>query len=236
MKFPTCFSGALGFLCFHAVSASAATLVSNNFIISTTVGTTTDIIAPTSQAVSNGTIASLGSAALVSTPGGVPNLRFDLAAAASVAVSRPSGGGVPVDLVSAYVEYKFVFNLAALETRLATFDLNYSLSENGINGSVTWALVGPGSVAVAAISGTKGNPANSTEAIPSTALPTQTATLSTAGSYTLTLRAEMLPQTVQANKNMTINMNTASLGLTAIPESSCLGFLSLALLALVRRR
>jgi hypothetical protein len=235
MKFPTCFSGALGFLCFHAVSASAATLVSNNFIISTTVGTTTDITAPTSQAVSNGTIASLGSAALVSTPGGVPNLRFDVTAA-SVAVSRPNGGGAPVDLVSAYVEYKFVFNLAALETRLATFNLNYSLSETGIDGSVTWALVGPGSVAVPAISGTKGNPASSTEAIPSTALPTQTATLSTAGSYTLTLRAEMLPQTVQANKNMTINMNTASLGLTAIPESSCLGFLSLALLALIRRR
>jgi hypothetical protein len=235
MKFPTCFSGALSFLCFHAVSASAATLVSNNFIISTTVGTTTDITAPTSQNVSTGTIASLGSAALVSTPGGVPNLRFDLAAAASVVLNRPPSGG-PVDLVSAYVEYKFVFNLAALETRLATFNLNYSLSETGINGSVTWALVGPGSVAVPAISGTLGSSSSSTEAIPSTALPTQTTTLSTAGSYTLTLRAEMLPQTVQSNKNLTITMNTASLGLTAIPESSYLGFLSLALLALVRRR
>ncbi len=236
MKFPTYFRGALNFLCFHAVSASAATLVSNNLIISTTVGTITDTTAPTSQSVGNngGTLTSLGSAATVTTPGGAPNLLFDLAAAASVVLSRPPGGG-RVDAVSAFVEYTFVFNLAALETRLATFNLSYSLSETGINGTVTWALVGP-SGSVPAISGSLGDSATSTETITSTAIPTQTTTLSTAGNYTLTLRAAMPIQGVESQKSMTVVLDDANLGLTAIPESSCLGFLSLALLALVRRR
>jgi hypothetical protein len=239
MKSSGYFRLTLGVLCFHSASASAATLVSNTFIISTTIGTTTITTNPTTQAVGDkgGTLNSTGTAAAVTSPGDPSNLLFKLAVAASVVLDRPPGGG-PVNSVSAFVLYTFAFNLGVSETKTANFNLNYALTEAGINGAVTWALTGP-SGPISAISSTLlsvGDPSNSTETIASTSIPTQTTTLSGAGTYTFTLRAQMPSQTVQAQKSMSLIMNDANLSITTVPESSCLGVLSLALLAMIRRR
>jgi hypothetical protein len=229
----------LGVFCFHSASASAATLVSNTFVISTTIGATTDTTAPTTQTVGSfgGTLDSTATAALVTSPGDPSNLLFDLVAPASVIVNRPPGGN-GVNSVSAFVLYTFAFSLGASETKTANFNLNYALTEAGINGAVTWALTGP-SGPISAISSTLlpvGDPSNSTQTIASTSIPTQTTTLSGAGTYTFTLRAQMPSQTVESNKAMSLIMNDANLSITTVPESSCLGVLSLALLAMIRRR
>jgi hypothetical protein len=236
MKLSTYLRFSLCFLSFHAASASAATLVSNTFVISTTIGATTDTTAPTTQAVGDrgGTLDSTATAALVTSPGDPSNLLFDLVAPASVIVNRPAGGS-GVNSVSAFVLYTFAFSLGASETKTANFNLNYALTEAGINGAVTWALTGP-SGPISVISGALGNSSTSTETIVSTSIPTQTTTLSGAGTYTFTLRALMPSQTVESQKSMSLIMNDANLSLTSIPESSCLGLFSLALLAMIRRR
>jgi hypothetical protein len=231
----------LGVLYLSVVSASAAISVSNTFVISTTIGATTDTTAPTTQTVGTfgGTIDSTATAALVTSPGDPSNLLFDLVAPASVALIRPPGGG-GVNSVSAFLQYTFIFNLEVSETKTANFNLNYALNETGINGEVTWALAGP-SGPISAISSTAlpspiGNPSTSTETIASTSIPTQTTTLFGSGIYTFTLRAQMPSQTVVSQKSMNLIMNDANLSLTSIPEPSCLGLLSLTLLAMIRRR
>ncbi|BCX47161.1 hypothetical protein HAHE_10690 [Haloferula helveola] len=161
---------------------------------------------------------------------------------ATASIASPSGGGTPTPNVTSSFTYTILFEVETGQAANVIFDFSYDLVEDGLNGQITWNVVGPGGL-VGALSGSVGSNASDTENLVNQSIPTQAFQLTNAGSYTFTLTGTTNGDNQSVNPNTSVTVNADSLNFTAasvstVPEpgTAILGIAGIALLFGVRRR
>lgn len=224
----------------HAVTVSPVVISASSTVDGVTNSTTPRTFANGSGGIVTATTSSL----VLTNPGGAAN--FELtdpttpSVFASTSVSRNNTGN-GTNNVSSQIVYQIAFTLGISETADVSFDFNYDLTDlANVNGLITWSLVGPGATNVFTPGsvGTTGTAQN----LVGVSIAQQTATISTAGTYTLTLSGALTATNFAKNTAAsTVNFNTIDFkvtSLTPVPEPSgaLLGLLGAGLLIGRRRR
>jgi len=219
--------------------AFSAVILTNSYIV-TTVGINTDTdSSPSDPAIamsdllSNlGTAEATAQALFITTLNSDPNsFEFSGSNFAEAFVDRDQGSGNVDTDGSALVEYTISFQLAVDEIASASFDLDFSIVEQNSNqeARVEWSLVGP-STSTSAISGdVTGETANGSSGL-------QTATLDTAGIYTLTVRANVPLQDFGSNRSARSTLDNLTFTINSVPEPSSLMALAVGLSGFIWRR
>lgn len=226
----------------HAVTVSPVVTT-----VSTTLDGVTNSTSPRTFANggNTGTLTATTSPLVLTNPGGASNFELTdpttpgVFGTANVARNATGNG---TNSVAAQIVYQIAFTLGVSETADVSFDLNYDLTDlANVNGVITWSLVGPGSVNVFT-PGSIGTAATAQNLV-GVSIAQQTATISTAGTYTLTLTGGVasIGSTFAKGNTAAVNFNTIDFkvtSLTPVPEPSgaLLGLLGAGLLIGRRRR
>lgn len=152
---------------------------------------------------------------------------------ATLQASRANSGASSVT-ASASVSYRIEFQLGIGQTADLAFDFNYSLQEGGNNGQITWNLTGP-SGAVSAIAGNVGNAGATNQVLNNQSITTQTAKITTPGTYVFNLTGT-IPGQIAKNSTTTLSFNSIDLSITTVPEPSTVALGAIGLLLLFQRK
>lgn len=155
-----------------------------------------------------------------------------LTPATAAAVVRDQNAGNPVADASASVSYSATFTLAPTESGVFSLDLNYSLTEGGAEAFFTWSLSGP-SGSISAINGAAGSATAGSETLLNQQ-SNQSVVLNEAGSYTLTVSADVAAASIASIDSSSVSIN--ALQFAFVPEPSTMLLVSIGGLALFRRR
>ncbi len=218
-------------------TASGANIIVNGYMASTTGASGNDANASSpadpasaTSALTNNLGASTATASalnLTNPNGDLSSFQFSNTNFASASVDRTNGSGNVNTTGSATAEYTIEFNLGVNETGFITFNLDFSIdTSSNQTAGVSWTLSGP-DPNTSAISG------SSTTAAINASSGIQTATLNTAGNYTLTMIAEVPDQDFGSNKSASVTLNDLNFTLISIPEPSSTFTLSISLIALI---
>ena len=233
----------------HAVTVSpvvitATSTLDGNTITSSTPGTSAPVSTQTfANGGATGTLTATTNPLVVTNPVGPSNVEFkdpvSPAVFASTSVNRGNTGN-GTNTISSQIVYQIAFELGVSETADVTFDFNYDLTDlANVNGLITWSLVGPGATNVFAPGsiGTAGTAQN----LVGQSITQQTATITTAGTYTLMLTGSVNSSSFVKNQSSVVNFNSIDLKVVSsnpVPEpgSALLGLLGTGLLIGRRRR
>lgn len=150
---------------------------------------------------------------------------------ASASVDRDPGAGNQSPTASATAVYTISFELGINEVGLASFDLDFSIAEsNGdVQGNVSWSLTGPDPDSNSIAGNVTGTTANGTSGL-------QTATLDSAGIYTLTITASVPEQGFSSNTSVDASLDGLTFTLISVPEPSSILMLIVGLSGIIWRR
>jgi len=233
---PTPFGLAYALLLASAVPATAATITVNSQMASTTVAGNVDNTPPTQQNLPNSGSINATANPLTQTDLGGGSWEFNGISFANISAVR-GGSGTNSDVVaSAQVTYSIAFSLGVGESANVILDLGYSLSEAGLNGSLSWNFNGPGG-SITGISGSVGNAATN-QSLLNQNITQQQVAISAPGNYTFNLTANMPSQTTNKSQSVSVALNSVDFKINSVPEPRLpvLAIGSLGILLLCRRR
>ncbi len=149
---------------------------------------------------------------------------------ALASVARLSSGSNANVNGLATATHTITFELGINEVGLASFDLEFTiLQPDDQNGRVTWSLDGPDPDSSSISGDVTGEILNGNSGI-------QTATLDTAGIYTLTITATVPDQGFQRGESASANLDQLTFSVISVPEPSSLMTLAVGLIAFIWRR
>jgi hypothetical protein len=205
---------------------------------STTVAGNVDNTPPTQQPLPNSGSINATANPLTQTDLGGGSWEFNGISFANISAVRTSSGANSNVVASAQVTYSIAFSLGIGESANVILDLGYSLSEAGLNGSLSWDFTGPGG-SIAGMAGTVGSAATN-QSLLNQNITQQQVTITVPGTYTFNLTGSMPSQTTIKGQSVSVALDSIDfkINATSVPEPRLpvLAIGSLGILLLCRRR